>query len=172
MKGIGAAGRGGRRAAPAAPAPIPPAAPPHPLGTLRGSDAQPALPRDTVSLCALRPRRRSSALDLGAARLPPGAPPRTPQLPGCGGQHAPRVPRWGFPPGSSKCSLCWQPRFGYGDAGFPGWPLESAEVLERAPLWLHRENAPAPSSGCASCFLCAFLSEDPPLWHWAFGRNC
>lgn len=150
---------------------------PHPArGTATSSGdlarlRRPARPR-TVSLCALRPRRRSSALDLGAARLPPGAAPRTPQLSGCGWQHAPRIRRWGFPPGSSRCSLCWQPRFGSGDAGFPAWPLESAEVLERAPLWLHRENAPAPSSGCAFCFLCAFLSKDPPLWHRAFGRNC
>lgn len=172
MKGIGAAGRGGRRAASAAPAPIPPAAPPHPLGTLRGSDAQPALPRDTARPCALRPRRRSSVRDLGAARLPPGAAPRGPQLPGCGGQRAPRVRQWSFPPGSSRCSLCWQRGLGCGDAGFPGWPLESAEVLGRAPLWLHRENAPAPSSGCAFCFLRACLSKDPALWHQAFGRNC
>lgn len=114
MKGIGAAGRGGRRAALAAPAPIPPAAPPPPLGTLRGSDAQPALPRDTASLCALRPRRRSSAPDLGAARLPPGAAPRRPRAPG----------------------LRWAARSPPPTAGFPTWKQQMQPLLAaRAGLW-------------------------------------
>lgn len=69
MKGIGAAVRGGRQAASVTLVPIPPGAPPHPLGTLRASDAHPASPRDNASLCpcALRapPAARSSGRQYG-----------------------------------------------------------------------------------------------------------
>lgn len=106
MKGIGAAGGGG----PPRP-PQPPYRPRRrhilwgPCAAQTLNPFSPGIPR------ASAPRgrgQRSSAPDLGAARLPPGAAPHRPQLPGCGGQRAPRVRWWGIPPGSRRCSLCWQ----------------------------------------------------------------
>ena len=127
---------GGRRAASAAPAPIPPAAPPHPLGTLRGSAAQPVLPRDSASLCAPRPRPAVLRSGPRCGAAPSGG--GSAQTPAPGLRRAARSPRpmvghppwkqemqpllaaWALPvgmqaswAGSWKVSRCWgERRFG------------------------------------------------------------
>lgn len=188
MKGIGAAGGGG----PPRP-PQPPYRPRRrhipwgPCAVQTLNPFSPGIPR------ASAPRgrgRRSSAPDLGAARLPPGAAPHRPQLPGCGGQRAPRVRWWGIPPGSRRCSLCWQRGLCLWGCRLPGLALGKCRgagasaalaapgecsctkqrVCLRLPVCLPLKRSTALASGLwggivkYSCLSKSSKQRETPLW--------
>lgn len=153
MKGIGLRGAGGGRRL-GRPSP-------HTAGGAATSSGDPArLRHSTCPLLGFRKLLRPAA--------PPavhGSGPRCGAAPSGGGssqtpgpwlRQAARSPRWmvGLPPmEAGDAAFVGSVGFACGDAGFPGWPLESAEVLGRVPLWLHREKAPSPTAGVpsASC---------------------
>lgn len=139
-------GCGGRRAALASPAPIPPAALPHPLGTPRGLDPSPALPRDHASLCRAprggpQPRTQCGWTRSGRGRADPN--------PGWSRQCAPRAVL-GFPTGKRwmrPLLARWAERRRCGRLG-------SAAVPRRAPLGLHRSRLLSPAAGVPSASVC------------------
>lgn len=138
MKGIGDAGGGGLPRRPSLPPSRGAATSSRDPARLRRPPRPPPGQSETRPLRLAAPR---AVLDSG----PWGGPARTPAL---GRRGAARSPQTvvGLPTWQSRHSLCWHGSLGCGHAGFPGWPLQSAVLLERATHGLRGEKA-APGSG-------------------------